>query len=439
MGRREFLLSAMGAATTLFVLDACTQQSGTEPPGGRYRIPKVATTEPEAAQRAVGGDEFVFDVQGHLLEYALNSGTRDPHRFWSRFPQQHCGESDPRVCFDIDHFMTEIFRRSDTTMVSLSALPLAPEHSPLSMQVMEETRRVAERLCHDDRVLLHAQALPNVGRLESNLEAMERASTHHPIAAWKVFTHYPDLWDGSGGWWLDDHERGVPKVGARFIHKAVEIGVPIVSVHKGLSGGSRFASPEDVGPAARKHPDATFVVYHSGFETSTTEGPYTRPTRTVGVNRLITSLREAGVGPNENVYAELGSTWWYLMRTPTQAAHVVGKLLRYLGEDNVLWGTDSLFYGSPQDQIQAFRALHIEPELQDRYGYPALTKRIKAKVLGLNAVRLYGIDPITVPCLHSRAEIEALRRELPLGNDTFGPQTLAEARAHRAHHQGWPG
>jgi uncharacterized protein len=60
------------------------------------------------------------------------------------------------------------------------------------------------------------------------------------------------------------------------------------------------------------------------------------------VNRLITSMRRAGIGPNENVYAELGSTWWYVMRYPVQAAHVLGKLLKYVGEDNVLWGTVSV-------------------------------------------------------------------------------------------------
>jgi uncharacterized protein len=66
MGRREFLLSAMGAATTLLVLDACTKESGA-PRGGSYRIPKEATSEPAAAHAAVGGNEFVLDVQGHLL------------------------------------------------------------------------------------------------------------------------------------------------------------------------------------------------------------------------------------------------------------------------------------------------------------------------------------------------------------------------------------
>src|SRR5207249_249614 len=87
----------------------------------------------------------------------------------------------------------------------------------------------------------------------------------------------------------------------------------------------------------------------------------------------------------------------------TTAAHVLGKLLKFVGEDNVVWGTDCIFYGSPQDQIQAFRSFHISDEFQDRYGYPKLTREIKNKVLGLNAARLYGVEPITTRARWSRA------------------------------------
>ncbi len=453
MGRREFLLSAMGAATTLLALDACTREKlrartpgssrsprGASPtPGGTFVIPPEATTESPAAEETVGGEEFVLDVQGHLLEFDVNPINAEGEAFWRRFPQQNCGESDPRVCFDIEHFMTELFLRSDTTMAVLSALPIAPVGSPLSPEVMDETRRVAERLCHDERLLLHALVLPNVGSPQGTLDAMGDRVERFPIRAWKTFTHYPDLWTGRDeGWWLDDHERGVPKVGEAFIERAVELGVPIVATHKGLSGGSRFASPEDIGPAARRHPEVSFVAYHSGFETGVEEGPYRGATKTVGVNRLITSMRDAGVGPNRNVYAELGSTWWYVMRTPTQAAHVLGKLLRFVGEDNVLWGTDSIFYGSPQDQIQAFRAFQITPEFRERYGYPELTREIKAKILGRNAARLYGVDPVTVPCEFTRSELERIRRNLPGANRTFGPTTTAEVQAFHDHHRGWP-
>jgi hypothetical protein len=439
MTRREFLLSLCGAATTLFALDACTREASRRSPGGRYTITPEATMEPEAAREVIGGEEFVFDVQGHLLEYDLNPAIQpDDHDFWSRFPQQYCGEDDPRVCYSIDHFLEEMFLKSDTTMVALSALPIAPKGSPLSTEVMDVTRRIALALCNDERVLLHGQALPNVGSLGRNLEAMEATTSKYPIAAWKVFTHYPDLWEGSNGWWLDDHETGVPKVGEPFIEKAVEVGVPIICTHKGLSSGSRFASPEDVGPAAAKHPDVDFVVYHSGYESGLEEGPYTKGTSHLGINRLIASMKRAGIGPNENVYAELGSTWWIAMQSPTQAAHVLGKLLRYVGEDNVVWGTDCLFYGSPQDQIQALRAFNITEEFQERYGYPKLTKELKAKILGRNGARLYGVDPITVPCKFTRKELEEVRRTLRSGNRTHGPSTQKEFRAFADHHRIWP-
>ena len=126
------------------------------------------------------------------------------------------------------------------------------------------------------------------------------------------------------------------------------------------------------------------------------------------------------------------------MRTPITAAHVLGKLLKHVGEDNVVWGTDCIFYGSPQDQIQAFRAFHISEEFQDRYGYPALTKAVKRKVLGINAARLYGAEPITTKARFSRRELEEIRKAMPLKNRTYGPANRSEVRTFRAYHQGTP-
>jgi hypothetical protein len=437
MSRREFLLSICGAATTLLVLDACTREavrsvSPGATPGGGYEIPSEATTDPEAAHEAIGGEEFVFDIQGHLLEYDLNP-ILNGQDFWQRFPQQSCGEDDPRVCYSIESFLELMFLRSDTSMLVLSALPIFPEGSPLSTEVMDETRRIAEGLCRDERVLLHAQALPNLDPSESSLDAMDRTVADYPIAAWKTFTHFPDVFEHNGkAWWLDDHDPTLPQVGERFIERAVRLGVPTICAHKGFSGESPYASPRDIGPAARRHPEARFVVYHSGFEARVPEGPYTAATANVGVNRLITSMKKAGIGPNENVYAELGSTWWYVMRSPVQAAHVLGKLLKYVGEDNVLWGTDCLFYGSPQDQIQALRSFTISDEFQEQHGYPELTRRITDKILGANGARLYGVEPITDRCEFTRRELEQIRRHLPGRNRTLGPSTAAEAHAFRA-------
>jgi len=340
------------------------------------------------------------------------------------------------VCFSIEHFLEAFFIRSDTNVAVLSALPIYPEGSPLSPQIMFETRRIVDGLCRDERILLHGQVLPNVGTLGSILSAMQDTARRYPIRAWKTFTHFPDFFDGSGGWWLDDHEAGVPAVGEPFLRHSVELGIDTICVHKGFGGGSRFASPEDVGPAASKHRDVNLVVYHSGYESGTFEGPYTSTSTSagVGVNRLVASLEHAGIGPNENVYSELGSTWWNVMRSPTQAAHVLGKLLKHVGQDNVVWGTDCLFYGSPQPQIQAFRAFQISEELQERHGYPRLTERIKAKILGLNAARLYGIEPLLPRCEFTRRELARIREELRDGDRLLGPTTLAASADVREHH-----
>ena len=175
-------------------------------------------------------------------------------------------------------------------------------------------------------------------------------------------------------------------------------------------------------------------MYHSGFEPGVTEGPYD-PAVDEGVNRLVTSARQAGIAPGGNVLAELGSTWRSVMGRPTEAAHVLGKLLAAFGEDNVVWGTDSIWYGSPQDQIQAFRAFEISPELQERHGYPALTPEVKAKILGLTSARIYGVDPIRDRCDVDRDEIEQARRDSSDANRVLGPTTAAAAAPLVASHR----
>ena len=141
--------------------------------------------------------------------------------------------------------------------------------------------------------------------------------------------------------------------------------------------------------------------------------------------------------PNSNVYAELGGTWWFLMGNPTHAAHVLGKLLTHVGEDRVVWGTDSIWFGTPQDQIQALRTFQISAELQERHGYPELTPALKAKIFGGTSAALYGIDPVVGRCDVDRSEVSQIRMDLgPAG--TYGPTTAAAAAAYiSAHQQGY--
>jgi len=122
------------------------------------------------------------------------------------------------------------------------------------------------------------------------------------------------------------------------------------------------------------------------------------------------------------------------MRDPTAAAHVLGKLLKYVGEDRVLWGTDSIWFGTPQDQIQALRTFQISEELQEKHGYPALTDELKAKIFGRNSAALYGIEPITGTCELDPADVDAIRVGMGPAQ-AYGPRTVAEAKAAIAAHQ----
>jgi hypothetical protein len=435
VSRRQFLLSAAGSATMLAVLSACSTdeaRSRGERPGGTYDISPEATTEPEAAAEAVGGDELVFDVQTHLLEYP--EGT--PPAALPGFAQSDCGLDDPVDCYRRPTFLDLMFLESDTSAIVLSAIPFPGDL--LSPEVMAETIRIGEELCGDGRVFMQAQTNPSAAPVPQLRESMAQIAADFPITAWKAYCHA-----GGPGWFLDDHDPSAPQCGEAFLAQAEALGIPRVAVHKGFTsiGGTapdagRYSDPVDVGPAAAAHPDLDLIVYHSGFDVGPAEGPYD-PANAFGVDRLITSVREAGIEPGANVYGELGSTWRFVMSNPTEAAHVLGKLLLHLGPDNVLWGTDSIWYGSPQDQIESFRAFQISEELQERYGYPALTDEVKRKVLGLNAARLHGLDPAAGACRFEKAELQEIRMERGRKNQTYGPATATAVRLLQARGEPW--
>jgi hypothetical protein len=308
----------------------------------------------------------------------------------------------------------------------LTFVPSLPEDSPLSIEEADRTRQIVDALEGTKRLLVHGRVHPN---LPGELDRMAELAGRWKIAAWKTYTGFgPD----GRGYWLDD-----PKVGIPFIERARSLGIKVICVHKGLPLPGQeypFSTCRDVGVVAKAFPDVTFIVYHSGYEVGQAEGPYRPAQPAVGIDSLIAALQENGIGPNQNVYAELGSTWRQLMRDPASAAHALGKLFKYVGQDRVLWGTDSIWYGSPQDQIAAFRTFQIAPELREKYGYPEITPRLRAKVFALNAAGPYRLSLEDIR-RHARADWVGRAREayaeLPAPSLTsWGPRTRRELLSH---------
>ena len=437
VARRTFLSSLCGAATTLLTLNEAFALAGNR--GGGFRLPREGAFEPAAAESALAGSEFIFDVQTHMVDPA-GAWRENAGQYWEQiltyFPQHACGERDPVDCFSAEQFIKHVFLDSDTLLAVLSFVPELPEQNPLSLEEAERMRVLVERLEGSSRLFLHAMVVPNAPAIEP-LQLMADVVDRYPIAAWKCYTQ----WGPDGvGWELDD-----PAVGIPFIEQARALGIRNICIHKGLlfpGFPEEHGRCADVGRAARLYPDMNFIVYHSGFETGHPEGPYDPDRAERGIDVLIRSVEDNGIGANANVYAELGSTWRFVMRDPTTAAHLLGKLLTHIGQDNVLWGTDSIWYGSPQDQIQAFRSFQIAPELIDAHRYPELTPDLKAKVFGLNGARVYGVE---VPERRQRTESDpigvrkaAYRERAEPTFETFGPRTDQEYAALLAERDGLP-
>src|SRR5258706_4996449 len=403
--RRTFLVSSCGVATTLMGMDAAYGAQG--PRGGFFELPREAALDPYAARGAVDGAEFIFDVQGHFV---------NPSGAWTKrlppaarplqFPKtEACGPAkgpgtlDYLQCIGADEFVKDVFLDSDTDLMVLSFVPSTRQGEPLTIEEAEATARIVEKLDGTHRLLIHGRVNPNQ---PGDLEGMDELASRYRIAAWNPYTQWrPDGKD----FYLDDEP------GIAMIEKARKLGIRNVAVHKGLAFGARsyeHSTCVDVGRVARRYPDVNFLIYHSGFAADKAEGAYD-PKRTDGIDALVTSLAANGVKPGANVYAELGSTWRFLMRNPDSAAHALGKLLKHCGESNVLWGTDSVWYGSAQDPIQAMRTFQIAPALRDKHGYPEITPALRRKVFGLNALKVYSI-PEDVLKKHLKDRV-ALERE----------------------------
>ena len=426
IGRRRFLVSACGAAATLLAFDRAQARSGAR--GGFHEIPAEAALDDQLARSTLDGNEFIFDVQGHFVNprgewtKAIPAG-RQPLLAFAR--NKACDAVsrpglDYLTCLDRDAFIKDVFLDSDTDVVVLSFVPSTREREPLTIEEAAATSAIVEKLAGTHRMLVHGRVNPNQ---PGDVEAMDMLAERYKVAAWKTYTQ----WGPDGrGFALDDD------VGLAFVEKARKLGVRNIAVHKGLPFGQQsyeHSTCADIGRVAKRFPDVNFLVYHSGFVADAREGPYD-PKRTDGVDALVTSVREHGVPPGSNVYAELGSTWRFLMRDPHAAAHVLGKLFAAVGVDNVLWGTDSIWYGSPQDQIQAFRTFQISDAFAERYGYPKMTPAIRAKVFGRNALAVYKLDAEVLRKHLPRDRIASERDEYRESPDpafvTYGPKTRRE-------------
>ena len=435
LDRREFLASAMGMATSLAVVNAvngCSSEDGGNRSGGSggsgggYNVPDAATADCQLAEDTLDTSlDFIFDIQTHHIEREGDWRNTNPGsanglaQFFASF--NGCAQiADKLDCIDAKAYIQKIFLESNTTVAVLSGFPspICTETrttgcgNPLDNDAMARSRDRVNTLARSQRVINHCQINPS-DNLDKQLALMERIKSQYGVAGWKV---YPPWGPEGPGWFLDDEDVGIP-----FIEKARALNVKTICIHKGIvfpGWDARTADPRDVGVVAKRYPDTNFIVYHSAIEFGGTEGPYD-PNNLVGINRLIKTVIDNNLGTGSNVYAELGSVWAQVFLNTEAAQHTIGKLLKHLGEDNVLWGSECVWLGSPQGFIEAFKTFEISQQFQEQYGYPALTPAIKAKVLGLSSAKVYGIDPEATRCKVKASDLAKLKE---VADGELGPR-----------------
>jgi predicted TIM-barrel fold metal-dependent hydrolase len=202
-------------------------------------------------------------------------------------------------------------------------------------------------------------------------------------------------------WRMDDED-----VAYRGYERMVAAGVKNVCVHKGLWApalDARFpnlapyADVRDVAKAARDWPQLNFIIYHSAFrhignDPAEALAEFDQTGRLSWVSDLAEIPERHGV---TNVYGDLGQIFAStLIAQPRVCAAIMGILVKGLGADHVCWGTDAVWTGAPQWQIEGLRRLEIPEDMQAQHGFAPLGDAngpVKRAILGDNNARLYAI------------------------------------------------
>ncbi|MEO0464599.1 MAG: amidohydrolase family protein [Pseudomonadota bacterium] len=356
-----------------------------------------------SARKEALQDQFVFDDQVHFLRDDADPDLFEPLTGLIEISADlldlpHAG------AFDIEqikfaHFIKAIFLDSDTKVALLSGAP--SEGKPmLTNGQMAAARKAVNSVVGERRLLTHAVLGPGQ---DGWLDEVDRVHETLKPDGWKGYTVGEPFSPSFKRYRLDDEALTYPAY-----ERMVKAGVRNVCFHKGLlpenadevmPGAEPFAKVDDVGKAARDWPGLNFVIYHAGYRTIPQPtiaelDRFEKTGRIDWVSDLAAIPEQYGVN---NVYADIGASFAFTVLThPRLAAAMIGMLVKGLGRDKVLWGTDSVWYGSPQWQIEALRRLRMPDDLIERFGYEPLGEAdgpLKRAILGANAAPLYDVDP----------------------------------------------
>jgi len=401
ISRRRFFQTAAGMAAAFIALN--------ETYGRVFDVSEAEAATPEMADARADAlkGQFIMDMHTHFL--------RDDTRLDSFVKQREAvGKAGwnpelidkPQTIDDLkfNNYFKEIYLDSDTKIALISSAPSdIPQDWFLTNEMMAQARGQVNAKAGAKRMFAHAIFTPSQ---PGWMEALDHAISLGPDSfkgytvgdnTHKDTSHYP--------WRMDDADMVYPAY-----QKMLDAGIRNVCVHKGLFPPSLdrrfprlrgYADVSDVGQAAKDWPQLNFIIYHSGYrhvgegaDPAEAMAEFDRTGRVSWVSDLanIPELYDAN-----NVYGDLGQLFANsTVAEPRLAAALLGIMIKGMGADHVTWGTDAVWTGSPQWQIEGLRRLEIPQDMQARYGFAPLGPAdgpAKTAILSGNSARLYAVQP----------------------------------------------
>ena len=405
MSRRAFFKTAAGMAAAFVAMN--------DTYGNLYDASRAEAAIPEmAGERAKAlSTQFIMDMHTHFLR----DDTRITNFVRQREAVGKAGwnpalQGKPQTIEDLKfaNYFKEIFLDSDTKVACISGSASEdPRDWFLTNEMKFDARAKVNKEAGTRRMFSHAIMTPGrPGWLDKVDEEMEKLKPD----SWKGYT----IGDNTNKhlskhpYRLDDEKIMYPFYERLVKWSKEHPSVVNVCIHKGLFPPSveqqfphlvGYCHVGDVGKAAKDWPQLNFIIYHSGYRWAgggTAEQAWAQLERTgriEWVNDLAEIPAQYGV---KNVYGDLGQIFAQsTMADPRVCAFMMGTLIKGLGADHVVWGSDAVWTGSPQWQIEALRRLEIPEEMQKKHGFKPLGAAdgpVKRAIFGENNARLYHFN-----------------------------------------------
>lgn len=397
LDRRQFLQTSSGMAAAFLAMNQVY--------GNVFDVSEAEAADADVALERVAATagQFVFDVQTHFVRDDYDQeGFLGFLRHGSEIWQSDIDANNVTTyIIKFENYVRQMFLNSDTSLAVLSGAPFDDDSWEfLSNEAIIEACNMVNKTAGSNRMLGHAVVQPGQ---PGWMDEVDKALAERPPASWKLYTIGDPLTAKTKyPFYLDDEELVYP-----FYEKAVKAGINNLCIHKGLMpadyeqswpGVWQYQTPRDLVKAAVDWPQLNFIIYHGCLRSfMDAPGDALKAFETSGRIEWATDLGEVAQQTGAtNIYAEMGTSFASCaVADPRFAAALLGTWVKGLGASNVVWGTDSVFHGSPQWQIDALRRLEIPEDMQKRHGFAPLgaaNGATKSQILGYNSARLYNLD-----------------------------------------------